>query len=847
MFKPHALFVGVSLIAGMASADIIFSEYIEGSSNNKALELLNTGSTSVDLSTVSVELYSNGNLNPNNQVTLSGTLDAGRVYVIANSSAVPEITDIADITSSVTFFNGNDALVLRQNGVVVDRIGQVGNSDSYGSNVTLVRNDDIVTGDPQFDTPFDATAEWTSYPQNTFTFLGNGDSSGGGGTEPPADLTCADPATLISEIQGSGDSSPLEGQSVIVEAIVVSDLQASNQMSGFFIQEEDADADADASTSEGLFVFHSNDDVSVGDAVRIQATVDEFYGLTQINQVQQLVVCSSGNVLPSVAPMNLPLEIADAFEAVEGMQVEFADTLTVNEVYNLGRFGEFLVSNGRRFIPTDIATPGPEADAVRAANQLNALIVEDGIRDQNPDPVAFPAPGLSADNTLRVGDTLNNLTGVMNYAFGAYKVIPSTAPVFNGDNPRTDAPEIIEDSELRLASFNVLNFFNGDGLGGGFPTPRGADDAEELVRQTAKLVAAINAMDADIVGLMELENDGFGELSAIAELTNALNVELGAEDQYAYVDAGVTQIGDDDIAVGMIYRPSVVDLVGVPAILSSENSPLNDSGEPLFVDDLNRPALTQTFVHSSSGEVMTIVVNHFKSKGPRNCDDRGDCDVGQGAYNIARTNAATALSQWLETNPTGIATDNVMVIGDLNAYSKEDPVSALLSAGFSLLKQEGGYSYVFSGETGSLDHALASTSLLDNVLNVQDWHINTDEPRALDYNLEFKSDAQDLSLYAPTPFRSSDHDPVIVDFGFNQAPEASFKTYNFWFWYIFVSTSMDPDGDIVSETWSLGDYDIHSSYFFVPKRFVYRNGIKEVTLTVEDDQGAVDSLTKAFR
>jgi predicted extracellular nuclease len=846
--KQHSLLIaGACLLGSHTMADVIFSEYIEGSSNNKAIEIMNTGSDSVDLSQYSIELYSNGNLSVQNLQTLSGTLEAGQVFVLANSSAVDDILDVSDITSSVTFFNGNDVLLLKQNDVVVDRIGQLGNNESFGANVTLVRNDEITSGDPQFDLPFDPTVEWTSYPQNTFTYLGNGDDNGGGGTEPPVDLTCAAEATLISSIQGNASNSPLEGQSVIVEAIVTADLQDSNEMSGFFIQEEDFDADADPMTSEGLFVYHSSDDVSVGDLVRIAAQADEYYSFTQINNVQDLVICSSNNALPTAATLSLPTTAIDFFEAVEGMRVQFNESLTVNEVYNLGRYGEFLASNGRRSIPTDVAAPGPDSDAIAAQNALNSLIVEDGIRSQNPEPVIFPMPGLDAYNTLRVGAGISNLQGVMNYAYGTYKLIPTSAPTFDNANPREDSPQIVEDSDLRLASFNVLNFFNGDGIGGGFPTDRGADTAFELERQTAKLVAAITALDADIVGLMELENDGFDDLSAISELTAAINNQLTADQQYDYVSLDTNSIGDDAIAVGMIYRPERVTLLGQAAVLDSSNSPLDEQGEPLFVDSLNRPALAQSFQHIDSGEILTVAVNHLKSKGSSNCDTNGDCDVGQGAYNIARTNAAEALAIWLAGSPTGVVDSDTVIMGDLNAYSKEDPITKLMENGYSLIKSEGGYSYVFSGETGSLDHVLASTSLVGKVLNVQDWHINTDEPRVLDYNTEFKSETQVQSLFAANPFRSSDHDPVIIDFQFNQAPIAEYRVYPFFFWYIFISESYDPDGQLVSETWQIGDYDIESSWLALPKRFVHRHKIKEVTLTVEDDDGEIASVTHSIR
>ena len=257
--------------------------------------------------------------------------------------------------------------------------------------------------------------------------------------------------------------------------------------------------------------------------------------------------------------------------------------------------------------------------------------------------------------------------------------------------------------------------------------------------------------------------------------------------------------------------------------------------------------MAQSVTHVDSGESLTVVVNHLKSKGSSNCDFYGDCDFGQGAYNTARTNAALALTQWLANNPTGSVNDQVLLIGDLNSYSKEDPITALLNNGFNLVKADGGYSYVFNGETGSLDHALATPSLLSKVINVQDWHINTDEPLVLDYNTEYKSETQIQSFYAPTPYRSSDHDPVIVDFEFNQAPVAELSVYRFLFWYIFISDSFDPDGELAAQTWQLGNYEINKEWFAVPRYLVHRQQIREVTLTVTDNDGVSDSMTQKFR
>ncbi|WP_051207554.1 ExeM/NucH family extracellular endonuclease [Saccharospirillum impatiens] len=833
--------------AGGAQADLIFSEYIEGSSFNKAIELQNTGDATIDLSQYSVELYSNGNTSLNTALTLGGTLGAGDVYVIANSQATQEILDVTDTTSGVANFNGNDVVLLREVDTVVDRIGQLGSADTFGANVTLVRKTEITQGDANFADAFDPTEQWDSFASNTFAYLGNGGTGDDGGPDDPVLAQCGEPMTLISSVQGSGDASPLLGQNVSVEAIVVADYQAGNQLSGFFLQEEDSEQDGDPGTSEGIFVFYDDTDVAVGDRVVVNGAVDEYFGLTQINDVDGISVCASNQLLPSPALVSLPLDNADDLEAFEGMRVTSNQTLTVNEVYQLGRYGEFTVSQGRRYIPTEVAAPGPDAFAVNEANDLNKLIVEDGIRTQNPDPMRFPSPELSAYNTLRIGETLNNLSGVLNYSFGAYKLIPTGDLQLQGTNPRKAAPEDTLDRDMRVASFNVLNYYNGDGLGGGFPTDRGADTPLELERQEAKLIAALSALDADVIGLMEIENDGFDENSAIAQLVDALNVTQPADKLYDYISTGGPGIGTDSIAVGLIYRAGIVAPVNGAQVLSSDNSPLDDEGQPLFNDQKNRPALTQSFEHLGSGDRFTVVVNHLKSKGS-SCDDVGDPEDPnlQGNCNGVRTAAATALAEWLSTNPTGVADADVMIIGDLNAYSMEDPLQVLADAGYANLKGDGEYSYVFDGESGNLDHALASASLQAKVINVQDWHINTDEPLVLDYNTEFKSDNHVELLYAPTPYRSSDHDPVIVDFNLNTPPNVSFSVFRFLFWYVFISDSRDDDGYLVAEDWNAGQFAFSGDWKIIPAYLFKRNQIREVTLTVTDNDGATSSLTQTL-
>jgi uncharacterized protein len=341
--------------------------------------------------------------------------------------------------------------------------------------------------------------------------------------------------------------------------------------------------------------------------------------------------------------------------------------------------------------------------------------------------------------------------------------VQPTAPVdFEATNPRTEVPDV--GGTLQVASLNVLNFFNGNGLGGGFPTSRGADSAFEFGRQLDKIVSAILGTGAEVVGLLEIENDGYGANSAIQYLVNSLNDVAGAG-TWAFVNPGVSVLGGDEIAVGMIYQPAVVAPVGAAAILDS-------SVDARFNSAQQRPTLAQTFEVIDTGAIFTPVINHLKSKGS-SAGGPGDADAndGQGFSNGTRTAAAQALVDWLDNNPTGHGDGDYLVMGDLNAYAMEDPITAIRAGAddtlgtaddYTNLIPDSTYSYSFDGQWGALDHALGSASLVEQVAGATKWHINADEPVALDYNVEFKSAAQLIDFYGPDAYRASDHDPVIV-------------------------------------------------------------------------------------
>ncbi|MDJ0511731.1 MAG: ExeM/NucH family extracellular endonuclease [Crocosphaera sp.] len=613
---------------------------------------------------------------------------------------------------------------------------------------------------------------------------------GGGGVVPPQPTF-----TFIHEVQGSGASSPLVGQTVTVEAVVIGDYQdgangTNGDLNGFFIQEEDADADGDVLTSEGLFIFDGTNpavDVNIGDVVQVTGTVDEFFGLTQLTNVT--VSIQGTDSLPTAATVNFPVTTVDDLEAFEGMQVTIPDTLFVTEYFNLDRFGEIVLSSdgasnepgtdGRLDQYTDFNAPDVAGFAAyQEAIATRRIVLDDGQTIQNPDPIIHGRGGnpLSSTNTLRGGDTVNNLSGVLSFGFGEYRIQPVNPVDFQPTNPRPITPDPVG-GDLRVASINVLNFFTtldepgNPGSGPNSLSPRGADNQAEFDRQLEKLVTTLVNIDADVVGLVELENE-FGDQNgdgqfAIATLVNELNNQLGAG-TYDYVDPGVP-FGDtgDAITVGAIYKTNSVQIAPgttVEFLTDADLPGLGLSGSVFDGVNTNRAPLAVSFEELATGEVFTLSVNHFKSKGGTGSGDDSDIGDGQGEFNGTRLRGSQALNAWLNTDPTGSGDSDFLIVGDLNAYAQEDPITFLESEGYTdLIEQFVGndaYSFVFDGQFGYLDYGLANQSLLSQVTGATEWRINADEPDALDYNLDF---GRDPSLFnGQDPFRSSDHDPIII-------------------------------------------------------------------------------------
>lgn len=421
--------------------------------------------------------------------------------------------------------------------------------------------------------------------------------------------------------------------------------------------------------------------------------------------------------------------VPDDWSAFDGRLVRINAPLVITGNHRLERDGSVVLAFGERLrTPTEVALPGADAAAVAAANRARSL------------ELVLPPKVARQAQLWRSGGVLDTVAGVLTMDDGGPRLSITDVDTLQPAQ-RPAAPTVA--GELRLASLNLQNLFNGDGRGGGFPTSRGASTPQEYAAQLGRLVATLASLDADIVALLELENDGYGPDSSIAQLVAALDPE---GQRWRFVDAGEGP-GDNPIRVGLVYRADRVEPLGRPATL--EGGPFGP---------LSRAPLAQAF-RAGTGPAFVVVANHFKSKGCRDATgadlDQGD---GQACFNATRRASAEALRTWLASDPTGSGSDLVAVLGDLNAYAMEDPIRGFIAAGWrdALAAADGGqpHTYVYDAQGGRLDHVLLSPALGTRLQDAAIWHSNADEAPG--------AERGDGTPAAAAPWRASDHDPAIV-------------------------------------------------------------------------------------
>lgn len=593
--------------------------------------------------------------------------------------------------------------------------------------------------------------------------------------------------------------------------------------------------------SDGIFVYQPSGAIAVtpGQYVEVVGTVSEYAGQTQIRVPAADVDVLTETVQPVVTTTTAQLPATAAQrESLEGMRYRPTGAYTVTNTYSTNQYGEVGLAAGEKPLiqPTEVAIPGSaEAAAVAADNAARGIVLDDGA-STNFTANSFsasvcgtrPIPCLvngdltpayvSNEDPVRVGARAT-FDGDVIFSEGGSPTSPTyrfqplqtvvgpanaTSPA-TFENTRTAAPDesLVDErgtADTKVASFNVLNYFTtlgdadddnvGDGgceaytdrTGDGNNVAdgcdqRGAWDPADLARQQEKIVAAINALDADVVGLMEIENSAaLGESAdeATQSLVAALNAAAGAGTWAANPSSSeLPPVAEQDVITNaIIYKPAAVQRVGEARALGDQSS-----GDEAFSNA--REPIAQVFAPAGGGDPFLFVVNHFKSKGspgPHPGDaDQGD---GQGAAQVSRELQAAALRDWVPSvlASTATPTQAVLLAGDFNSYTEEDSLHLLYDAGYTNVEKRfanGEYSYSFSGQSGSLDHILANGAALQMATGTDIWSINSGESLAMEYS-RWNYHATDF--HTAGPFRSSDHDPVILGLDLVDTPPASTVT-----------------------------------------------------------------------
>jgi len=543
---------------------------------------------------------------------------------------------------------------------------------------------------------------------------------------------CNQSLTPLSQVQGVSDRSPLQGERLWVTGLVSAVYQEPNSLKGFFLIAAEADQDNDPRTSEGLFVY-SQQPVSVGESVVVSGQVTEFYGLTELTHVNQVIVCSRHNTLPKPTPISsLPYSVGWQ-ESVESMPV-VTPPMWVSGNGSLARYGELHVASDNVF-----------EQAVQGAapkQPVSHWVIDDAA----PGNQALWSSYVDADN-VRLGTSIQPFTAIASFGFGQYRLLPQTPIDARAHRPdHTMAPAFNPDANTRIAQLNVRNLFNGDGQGGGFPTSRGAKTVAEYRHQLAKLALTVHTFDADFVALTEIENDGYGSHSAISDLLSAVN-RLGAnDDPFAFAAGASEDSGSDQITQGLLYKTRAWQVKQVAFL------PLTSPGVSA------RPSLMGVFINQRTGSHLQIAVVHYKSRRAGCAEDpkaepaAGYCDQRRMA--ISR-NLIKALDNTDDFDP-----DMRVIAGDFNAYYGEPALRLLTDAGWqesrALLNRLHEYTYVYRNKPGALDHFFVRSNRT-NLPDMQqvDWHINAAESDIIV--------GEELQRGLVSVYRSSDHDPSILD------------------------------------------------------------------------------------
>ncbi|MCK9792984.1 ExeM/NucH family extracellular endonuclease [Isoptericola sp. 4D.3] len=808
-----AALAGPASAAVSPDAPVVIDEVYGGGGNSGAafnqdfVELYNRTDQPVSLDGWTIQYASAAGTWANGaQTNLSGQIPAGGSFLVAQATgtntSLPALPE-PDVTGTIAMSGSGAKIALVRS---TDRLACAGADCAVAEDVVDLVGWGASANAWSGSGPAPATTNPTSVARrdhahtadNAADFVAGTPTPTASGTDPGTDPGPVVDAT-VAEIQGTGATSPLTGKAVRTTGVVTATYPTGG-FDGLYLQTAgtggDPASDTTPGASDGVFVYSraAAAELEVGDHVEVTGVVSEHDGLTEVTPDSWTVLDEPGSVEPLATawPADDP-----GREALEGMLLAPQGDFTVTDNYDTNFYATIGLAAGDSPLvqPTSVGRPGAvEAKEQAEDNAARAVLLDDGASTNYGSAAnsSQPLPWLTGGDPVRVGAAVTfTRPVVLDYRYDAWGLQPQhrLTPAVAADvqpatfeDTREAAPQDVGGS-LQVGTFNVLNYFTttGDQLTGcryytdrtGDPVTvrdgcdaRGAAEAEDLERQEAKIVAAISALGADVVGLEEIENSAaFGKDrdEALSGLVDALNAHDGAG-TWAFVGSPADLPDSEDvIRTAFVYRTDGAEPVGPSRILDDPEA-FGNARQPLA--QVFQPA---GGVAADPGDDVVVVTNHFKSKGSAGPwpgdEDTGD---GQGASNESRVRQATALLGFADDVAADAGTDAVLLVGDLNSYEQEDPIRVLTDAGYTDLgPTTGEYTYAFDGAVGSLDHALASAGLVDRVSGTDIWNINAYEPVANEYS---RYNYNATLLYDESPFRSSDHDPMLV--GLDLAPSA---------------------------------------------------------------------------
>ena len=802
-----------------SSGAVLISELIENG-NDKAVELYNGTSEAIDLSEYKIIEYNNqGSGGAPKELALSGTLEAGGVYVIAHSQLAGKYPDVVDHTYDLGFNGkGGDAVVLAKGSEHLDIVGFVASDAADVFENLSLRRKDLSSPSITFD-----SNDWDQSKKGDADFydsLGKVDGATPPGPDPDPDPDPT-PDTLISALQGDSWASPhtdpangkfISDDVFTVEGVITAiqgEALDTDGAVGFFMQDETPDSDP--KTSDGIFVVASVADLSIGDKVAVTGPVEEKYGWTQI-PATAVVKNGTGTVSATeVQRLDSDPEFDFTLERHEGMLVKLTSIsdMKVSRSYSMDdgpkRFNMVLAQGKANVHPNQAFFPGTqEADQAADCNDDARLVVESLAKDTVGIPTWYPDFGNtdidqngSTEDFIRVGDRANNLQGVVGYSYSDYRIFvteEANNDTFMARGNNRDAAPDLKEGDIRVATFNANQYFNSVQGGGetndflALDVSAGAQNSTEFDHQTQKLVKALTLLNADIVGLMEVENNGFGESSAISYLVTQLNADLEDDQQYNIASAeGLTSVGELATSSYVIFRPSKVGLESLTVIPMPEQHLEDDTVIA------QHDAVVPVFSFKDRDETLTLAVSHFADRSETCLSD--DVLERQGGCSDLRVSAADYLGQQLAD-----MSGEKIILGSLNAYTKEDAITVLTErtsvpedykittaantfvgdtplhgdVGVDVTESYGyenvlaivdpnSFNTVRGDVNGSLDYILTSAGLKSKVVDATHWNINASESELLSSGYEVGQKYSDA-------FRSAQNDPVVLSIAFNGKP-----------------------------------------------------------------------------